>query len=127
MWLDFTTKYGKKASVQISKADYAQLLKRFSVAGAEGEEETDCPFCINAKSDCENCILAKALLRLHDTRIYRSCIHLLPGLEEACMAIDCLYVDKLDKEVYCNTARHNKAIRTLRNFRRRIMRAARSE
>ena len=118
MWLDFTIRYDKKASVQISKADYAQLLKRFSVAGAE--QGTGCLFCENVDNDCTKCVLAKALLGTDSSADWDGpCIFLIDGLYEACNAA---------LRISYEEVRHNEEdVRTLRNFRRRIMRAARSE
>ena len=119
MWLRFTTIQGTKASVQISKRDYAQLLERFSVEGATKEEEVECPFCVKSGMDCDICPLGN--IEKDKSEYYLPCIGVVPGLNDACNALDDLYMDQ-----YSSKKRHKNNVRALRNFRRGIMRAARS-
>lgn len=119
MWLRFKTIQGNKASVQINKADYAQLLRRFSVDGAEADVE--CPFCENM--DCDICPIGR--LEKDIEGYWYGCSEVVPGLNNACDAAASLYCDK--KYGVDDKRRHRKNVRILRNFRNGIMRAARSK
>ena len=123
MWLMFAIKDGSKASIRISKRDYAQLLRRFSVEGAG--QGIECPFCEKTGYDCSRCVMVK-ILSEEEMNSFTCGIR---GLNKACVALDRLDDDKRGREFgdHCNKPRHNNSVRTLRNFRRRLIRAARKE
>ena len=123
MWLRFTTIQGKKASVQINKRDYAQLLERFSVKGAEQSREIECPFCEKYDMNCDICPLG--ILGKNYEEFCVPCFDVVPGLERVCGALDDLYMDRGYENVILR--QHKNNVRILKNFRRGIVRAARSK
>lgn len=107
MKLRFTTLQGEPLTVTVTRAEYAQLLERFTVKGAK--RIVECPFCERYVPRDEACTAE------HGCPLYY-CVNTVPGLNSACSALDNLW------------ARSGAALRaelaTLRNFRRFLRRAA---
>ncbi len=64
MYLRFVTIQGKRVSLRCTRAQYEELLERFTVGGLS--EEMECAFCVGVRRDtwgtlaCSVCRLSKA-------------------------------------------------------------------
>ena len=107
MRLTFTTIQGARASIRVTKAEYAQLVERFTVRGARAE--IDCPLCERYLPLGEDCDAD------HKCPLFY-CLDVVPGLVTAAAVQARLWGTR--------AVPPPQYVTILRNFRRFIRRAA---